>query len=84
MLQKPAFVTALVTAYLVLYYILFHAGAAKGIITAMFAVSPFLVVWMAVTILKHGKYTGAESDEDEDEWGYQDWEQTNIEQKNVE
>jgi hypothetical protein len=70
MLQKPAFVTAMVTAYLVLYYILFHAGAAETIITAMFAASPVLVVWMALTIIKHGKYTGAELGEDE--WGYQD------------
>ena len=81
MLRKPAFATAFVTAYLVLYYILFYAGASEDIITTLFALSPFLVIWMAIVILKRGKYTGAELNENE-EWGYQDKEPW-IEQKHV-
>jgi hypothetical protein len=71
MLKKSAFVTTFVTVYLVLYYILFYAGATEIIISAMFAVSPFLVVWMVITIIKHGKYTGTSLSEDQ-EWGYED------------
>lgn len=71
MLKKSAFVTTFVTAYLVLYYILFFAGATGIIISGMFAISPFLVVWMAITIIKHGKYTGTSLSENQ-EWGYED------------
>jgi hypothetical protein len=71
MLKKSAFATIFVTAYLIVYYILFYAGAAGIIISAMFAASPFLVVWMAITIIKHGKYTGTSLSENQ-EWGYED------------
>ena len=71
MLRNPAFATSIVTAYLALYYILFYAGASENIITTMFACSPFLVIWMVITILKYGKYTGKELGEQE-EWGYED------------
>jgi hypothetical protein len=71
MLKKPAFAVVFVTAYLVLYYVLFYAGASEDIITTMFAASPVLVVWMAITIIKHGKYSGDKLDKNE--WGYQDW-----------
>ena len=71
MLKKSAFATTFVTAYLVLYYILFYAGAKGVIISAMFAASPFLVVWMVVSIIKHGKYTGTPLSENQ-EWGYED------------
>ena len=71
MLRNPDFATAFVTVYLVIYTILFHTGASENVLTVLFAISPFLVIWMAITILKHGKYTGAPL-ADEDEWGYQD------------
>jgi len=71
MLLSPAFATSFVTAYLVLYNVLFHTGASEKVLTAMFALSPFLEVWMAVTILKYGKYSGRPLGDNE-EWGYQD------------
>jgi hypothetical protein len=71
MLRSPAFVTTFVTVYLVIYTDLLHTGAPSGITTLLFALSPFFVVWMAITIMKYGKYTGPELKEDE-EWGYQD------------
>jgi hypothetical protein len=71
MFRKPAVVTGIVTAYLVLYYILFQAAVADDIIIGMFIASPFLVIWMAITILKYGKYNGPELKENEN-WGYQD------------
>lgn len=72
MLKKPTLAAIIVTLYLVVYYILFQAGAPEDIILTMFALSPFLVIWMVMTILKYGKYEGPELKEDE-EWGYQDW-----------
>jgi hypothetical protein len=71
MLRNPAFATSFVTLYLVIYTVLFQTGASSNILALMFAASPFLVIWMAVTIMKYGKYTGREFDEQE-EWGYQD------------
>ncbi len=41
------------------------------LVNILFALSPFVVVWMAVTIMKYGKYNGHELGENE-EWGYQD------------
>jgi hypothetical protein len=77
MFRKPAVVTAVVTVYLVLYYILFHAGASDNIIISMFIASPFLVIWMVITILKNGHYKGPELKEDE-EWGYQDRDKNSL------
>jgi hypothetical protein len=71
MLRNPAFVTTFVTVYLVIYTDLLHTGASANITTLLFALSPFFVVWMAITIMKYGKYTGPELGENE-EWGYQD------------
>lgn len=71
MLRKPAFSVVFVTAYLLLYYILFYSGAGEDIITAMFVASPLLVTWMVITILKNGKFNGSELKENE-EWGYGD------------
>jgi hypothetical protein len=71
MVRNPAFATSFVTLYLVIYTILFQTGASSAVLTGMFAASPFLVIWMAITIMKYGKYSGRELEEQE-EWGYQD------------
>ena len=71
MVRNPAFATTFVTLYLVIYTVLFHTGASLIICTLMFAASPFLVIWMAITIIKYGKYSGNELGEQE-EWGYED------------
>lgn len=71
MLRSPVFATTFVTLYLVIYTVLFRTGASAAVLTIMFAASPFLVIWMATTIMKFGKYSGRELDDNE-EWGYQD------------
>jgi hypothetical protein len=63
--------TVFVTAYLVIYTFLFQAGAPLDVLAWMFVLSPFLVIWMAYTILRYGKYDDRELRENE-EWGYQD------------
>lgn len=70
MLRNPAFATTFVTVYLVVYTVLSHTGASEDLITVLFALSPFLVIWMAITIMKYGEYSGAALDDNE--WGYQD------------
>jgi hypothetical protein len=70
MLRSAAFATTFVTLYLVIYTVLFHTNAPSAITTGMFAASPFLLIWMAYTIMKYGKYSGP--DLDDKEWGYQD------------
>jgi len=71
MLRKPSFVAIVVTAYLLVYYILFQAAVPDLIIMGMFTLSPVLVIWLVITILKYGKFNGPELKENE-EWGYQD------------
>jgi hypothetical protein len=70
MLRNPRFAVVLVSVYLALYYIFFLADF-ENIVSIMFMLSPVLVVWMVIAVLKHGKYTGPELKHDE-EWGYQD------------
>jgi len=71
MLRSPAFATTFGTVYLVLYLYFILTGAPDGIVNLLFAFSPFVVIRMAVTIIKYGKYNGPELGENE-EWGYQD------------
>jgi hypothetical protein len=69
--QNHRVATLLVTLYLVVYTFLHQSGASLRILGAMFLLSPFLVGWMAYTILKHAPYKGRELAADE-EWGYGD------------
>lgn len=70
MLRNARFATTIVTVYLAVYCILFLIGLGS-IMSIMFTFSPIMVIWMVVTVLKNGKYTGTALKEDE-EWGYED------------
>lgn len=63
--------TVLVTLYLICYTLLHQAGASLPLLGILFLLSPFLVVWMAYTILKYAPYEGRELEQDE-EWAYLD------------
>ena len=69
--QDHKFATIAVTSYLIIYTFLHHSGASLPVLGTMFLLSPFLVVWMAYTILRYAPFNGRELKEDE-EWGYQD------------
>ena len=71
MLRNPIISTTLVTVYLLIYNALFFTGASLDVLVIMFLLSPFLVIWMALTILKDKKYKVRELEEGE-EWGYAD------------
>ena len=70
MLNKPSVAVITASVYLVVYLVFFYSGA-FSIMFAMFLAAPAVLIWMAYTILKHGKFNGKELAEDE-EWGYSD------------
>ena len=43
----------------------------------MFLFSPLIVLWLVYTVIRHGRYTGRELDEQE-EFGYQDREKDSL------
>jgi hypothetical protein len=71
MLRNPIISTTLVTVYLLIYNALFFTGASLEVLVIMFLFSPFLVIWMVLTILKDKNYKVRELEEGE-EWGYAD------------
>ena len=71
MLKNPAFVVVFVTVYLLIYTVLFQNLASMNVLMTMFMLSPFLVIWMVLVVLKYGKFKGRELEDDE-EWGYSD------------
>jgi len=70
-MKKHQVATLIVSLYLLVYTVLFQTGASLKLLGCMFLLSPFLVIWMAYSILKYGTYNGKELSSDE-EWGYQD------------
>ncbi len=71
MFRNPVFVSSLVTGYLLIYTSLFEFNTPFNILMAMFMASPFLVIWMALVILKDRSYKSPELKEGQ-EWGYAD------------
>jgi hypothetical protein len=59
-----------VTLYFVIYLILLQFESTQTYGFLMLSVAPFLLVWMAYTILKYGRYNGPELGNEE--FGYQD------------
>jgi hypothetical protein len=70
-MKKYQIAILLATVYLLVYVLLFDAGATERVIGALFSLSPLVVIWMVVQVLKHGHYTGKEL-EDGEEFGYED------------
>ena len=71
MFTKPLRVVSIVSGILLLYCILVGFRVSLPLITFIFAISPFLLLWIAYSIIRHGAYDGTEFQQDE-EWGYQD------------
>jgi len=70
MMPKDVFSAVFVTAYLLIYCELLQFESTKGIAFLMLLFSPFLLLWMVYTVLKHGQYNGKELGKEE--FGYQD------------
>jgi len=59
------------SAVLLLYCWLVLSGNRSSLTNLLFFLSPVLLVWIAYTILRHGKFEGKELG-DQEEWGYAD------------
>ena len=70
-MSKSFWVTFIVTTYLVIYTFLRYVEVPKYYLLTMFALSPMLVMWMVITVLKDNSRDVQEL-EKEEEWGYQD------------
>ena len=57
-MKKPAIVIALATLYLLLFQSSVFINIPDELVIAMFILSPFIVIYMAYVILKHGKPSG--------------------------
>lgn len=75
--QNHRFATIFVTTYLIIYTLMHQAGASLKVLGLMFLASPFLVIWMAYTILRYAEYNGRELQPGE-EWVYGDKEKDEL------
>ncbi len=58
---------------LTLVYVIFlQMDFLPNVTALLFFFSPVVLIWLAYTVIRHGKYNGADLKEDQ-EWGYQDW-----------
>jgi len=69
MKAKPAVIIA--TLYLVVYVILFQTALSVTVLSYLFLISPFLMIWLVYTVLRDVSEEYPELGEDE-EWGYRD------------
>jgi hypothetical protein len=60
-----------VSGFLVLYVLVRSTHAPASIGLGMFVLSPILLLWMVISVLKSKNFTGKELNEGE-EWGYAD------------
>jgi len=77
MFKKTSFVVTLVSIILLIYCLLINMNSPVGLAYFIFSISPFLILWMAYTIIRFGTYNGKEFDKNE-EWGYQDKNKNNL------
>ncbi|MEP7372764.1 MAG: hypothetical protein ABI675_05195 [Chitinophagaceae bacterium] len=61
----------IVSAFLVVYVLLISTNATRSIGWMIFVVSPLLLVWMVISVLRSKKFTGKDLEKGE-EWGYAD------------
>lgn len=70
-MNRSVFVAIIATVYLVGYVTLHALGAAIAPIVLLFTLSPLVVIWLALTVLKDDSVPVRELEEGE-EWGYAD------------
>jgi hypothetical protein len=70
MFRKPIFAVTIVSMILLIYCALLNTNAPLSLSYFIFSISPFLLIWLAYTVLHFGIYEGKNLDEEE--WGYQD------------
>ncbi|MBL7740776.1 MAG: hypothetical protein JNK14_16270 [Chitinophagaceae bacterium] len=71
MKQRIPIAVHIASVLLLLYVLLLTFNAPISITRLLFVLSPFLVIWMVISVLRSKTFTGKELDEGE-EWGYAD------------
>ena len=71
MLMKPALSVIVISAVLVVYCALINFEILLPVVYFIFSISPFLLLWLASSVLRDRRFTVRELKEEE-EWGYQD------------
>jgi hypothetical protein len=64
-------VTTIVTSILVIYNVMINISGPSDLVLSIVCISPLLMIWMVLTILKDDFYQGRELSPGE-HWGYQD------------
>jgi hypothetical protein len=64
-MKNHKFATIFVTFYLVIFTVLTHLNIPLWLIGLMYCLSPLLVIWMVITVLKYASYNGKQLAEDE-------------------
>jgi hypothetical protein len=70
MFKKDILSIVVVSIYLVIYCVLLQSESTETLAVSMWALSPFLITWMAYMVIRYGKYEGKELGSKE--WGYGD------------
>ena len=71
MLKHPSITTIFASAYLLLYVVLLQQETLSDLSFILFFFSPVIILALAYSIIRYGKYSGEELAEKE-HWGYQD------------
>jgi hypothetical protein len=79
MLKRPAISTVFATIYLLLYILLLNTEDAPDISFILFFFSPIVLIALAYSIIRYGKY-GERELADHEHWGYQDRPEKNQDQ----
>lgn len=69
--MKATTAVSILTIYLVVYTALFQTGFSLTILSCLFLIAPFLIVWMVYIVFKDDQYKYPNLGKNE-EWGYQD------------
>lgn len=70
MFRKGIFPVTLVTVYLVVYCTLLQWESTRAYASLMLLTAPVMIIWMVLTVLKNGNYSGGELGAEE--FGYED------------
>lgn len=71
MISKSSFAAIGATVYLLAYLVFLQSDLFADVSAILFALSPAMLVWLTITVIRYGTYKGKELGEDE--WGYQDF-----------
>lgn len=71
MLKNPGYITFISTLYAIIYVLVLQFERSSFLTLILFSLSPFIILWLAYTIIRYGSYQGKDLKQDE-HWGYQD------------